>query len=209
MWFLDVIKCCTVHARWVECCVSKEGSGSRHLQQRTTRVLDNFHLQIRAQNCRFLLLFCSLRTVPQHVKKEICGFKFTGYGAHHDNYPHSYLVCAAAIGVTKKEIDSFLLRLGKTMIKFRQNQQKPMKSPTLKLLDEHKQQKPAVSVEVARLRSQQLLPTSDERFPVRINQLRSVDSRRDKLLNFCAAFAIGAVFGIMLVPLAQRRLRRT
>eukprot|EP00479_Gromia_sphaerica_P013672 TRINITY_DN7746_c0_g1_i1.p1 TRINITY_DN7746_c0_g1~~TRINITY_DN7746_c0_g1_i1.p1 ORF type:complete len:62 (+),score=3.15 TRINITY_DN7746_c0_g1_i1:269-454(+) len=42
------------------------------------------------------VLFFVVRTVPLNAKKETCGFKFTGYGGHIDNYPYPYL-CMASV----------------------------------------------------------------------------------------------------------------
>eukprot|EP01083_Nonionella_stella_P090584 253053_1 len=76
-----------------------------------------------SQSCSYIgsMLFqrrCSgVRTVPKSLEKDVCGIKFTGYGSSSSSYPHSYLVCAAAIGITEKDIDVFTERLDKVMKK--------------------------------------------------------------------------------------------
>lgn len=47
-------------------------------------------------------------------EKVVCGIKFEGFGAHCPGYPHSYMSIACAIGITKKDIDTFCERLAKT-----------------------------------------------------------------------------------------------
>ncbi|XP_025017358.1 O-phosphoseryl-tRNA(Sec) selenium transferase-like [Tetranychus urticae] len=43
--------------------------------------------------------------------KEISGYKFVAWCSHSNDYGHSYLTAAAAIGVTKDDIDVFIKRL--------------------------------------------------------------------------------------------------
>lgn len=59
------------------------------------------------------------RTIAKGVEKEIGGIKFVGYGSHCDAYPHHYLTVAAAIGVTREEIDVFLTRLDTSVKAYR------------------------------------------------------------------------------------------
>ena len=42
---------------------------------------------------------------------------FAGWGAHHPNYPHGYLTAAAALGMTKADVDTFVGRLVKCLKK--------------------------------------------------------------------------------------------
>uniref|UniRef100_A0A6A7G3Z3 O-phosphoseryl-tRNA(Sec) selenium transferase n=1 Tax=Hirondellea gigas TaxID=1518452 RepID=A0A6A7G3Z3_9CRUS len=196
--------------------------------------LDTFSREGLKRDCSYLgsMLFkrcCSgMRTVPQHIKKEICGFKFTGYGAHHDNYPHPYMVCAAAIGVTKVEIDSFILRLDKTMIKFHL-QQNPKKSLTVELGDEFKQQSTEKLVDVAPIRTRQALSKSGDKSEYRksienkkrqrfleqkgpLASLQQSNSfyvdRRRTILNFVVAFAMGTLFGFIIVSKSRQERPR-
>mmetsp|Transcript_7804 Transcript_7804/g.11084 ORF Transcript_7804/g.11084 Transcript_7804/m.11084 type:complete len:136 (+) Transcript_7804:562-969(+) len=66
------------------------------------------------------------RVVAKGVKKAVCGTEFSGYGSHIEAYPHSYLVMACAIGMTKTDIEEFVRRLEK-VIKEVQKEQKRVK----------------------------------------------------------------------------------
>ena len=44
--------------------------------------------------------------------QRICGHDFANYGSHHPAYPHAYLNAAAAIGMTRQDVDVFLQKLG-------------------------------------------------------------------------------------------------
>ena len=41
----------------------------------------------------------------------------SGWGAHHPNYPHGYLTAAAALGITKADVETFVTRLEKCLKK--------------------------------------------------------------------------------------------
>ena len=56
--------------------------------------------------------------VPLGSTKDINGHLFTGWGAHARNYRCSYLTAAAAIGMSKADVDTFLKRLDKCLSKF-------------------------------------------------------------------------------------------
>jgi hypothetical protein len=43
------------------------------------------------------------------------GITFQNYGAHHDNYPHTYLTAAAAVGGTLAEVKDFCSRVVKVL----------------------------------------------------------------------------------------------
>ncbi|RUS18839.1 hypothetical protein BC937DRAFT_88287 [Endogone sp. FLAS-F59071] len=65
------------------------------------------------------------RVVPVHTTKTVAGHTFDGYMSHVDEYvPHGatgavpYLTAAAAIGVTREEIDVFAERLERTVREF-------------------------------------------------------------------------------------------
>ena len=53
--------------------------------------------------------------------KDICGFRFKNYGSNIDNY-HSlpYFTVAAAIGMKKHEMESFLVKLDENFSEFYQ-----------------------------------------------------------------------------------------
>ncbi|XP_022083546.1 O-phosphoseryl-tRNA(Sec) selenium transferase-like isoform X2 [Acanthaster planci] len=57
------------------------------------------------------------RVVPRGVTKTIGGYDFTGYGSHCNDYPTGYLTVAAAIGITKEDVDLFVKRLDKVLSK--------------------------------------------------------------------------------------------
>ncbi|CAH3020768.1 unnamed protein product [Porites evermanni] len=58
------------------------------------------------------------RVVSPDSTKEINGYVFTGWGAHAQHYRCAYLTAAAAIGMTKADVDTFLKRLDKCLSKF-------------------------------------------------------------------------------------------
>jgi len=64
--------------------------------------------------CHCLLIH---RVVTRGTKQEIAGHDFTGFGAHHSDYPYTYLTAAAALGITKSDVDSFIRRLDKVFSK--------------------------------------------------------------------------------------------
>ena len=55
--------------------------------------------------------------VPQGQVNVINGHTFTGFSSHCDNYPYTYLTAAAAIGMTKDDVDAFIKRLDKVLAK--------------------------------------------------------------------------------------------
>lgn len=61
--------------------------------------------------------------VPGKVQ-EIGGLKFHGFGASVDDYPVPYFTAAAALGVTKGDVDTFCARLDRAFIDFRKKAKK-------------------------------------------------------------------------------------
>lgn len=57
------------------------------------------------------------RVIASGDDKEISGFKFKNFGSHSCSYPYPYLTAAAAIGMTKEDVDSFIKRLDKALLK--------------------------------------------------------------------------------------------
>ena len=55
------------------------------------------------------------RVVPRGVDKTIGGHRFEGFGSSTDDFPHSYMTAACAMGVEEAEIDEFCKRLDKTL----------------------------------------------------------------------------------------------
>ena len=47
--------------------------------------------------------------------KNVGGVEFKNFGSHSNEYPYPYLTAAAAIGITKTEIDIFIKRLSKIL----------------------------------------------------------------------------------------------
>ena len=59
------------------------------------------------------------RVIAPGVIKTIGAHEFHDYGAHVTGYPHAYLTAAAAVGMAASDVDAFLSRLDKVLIKFR------------------------------------------------------------------------------------------
>merc|ERR1719193_315827 len=57
------------------------------------------------------------RAVSSQTSASINGVEFTGWGAHCDEYPTSYLTAGVGIGMTREEIDTFIQRLDKVFKK--------------------------------------------------------------------------------------------
>jgi len=59
---------------------------------------------------------CSgIRVIVPKGSKKVGNFNIQCFGSHSNNYTTSYLTVACAIGITKEEIDTFLLRFKKTL----------------------------------------------------------------------------------------------
>ncbi len=70
---------------------------------------------LRLRNTSKILIFKnSNRIVTPKSTRQVADISFTSYGAHINNYPHTYLTVAAAIGGSKEEIDKFFVRFEKT-----------------------------------------------------------------------------------------------
>ena len=65
-----------------------------------------------------MLIYIISRVVAKTGRvTEVSGRKFLNFGAHYDNYPSHYLTAAAAIGMTKKDVDLFISRLDQVLEK--------------------------------------------------------------------------------------------
>jgi O-phospho-L-seryl-tRNASec:L-selenocysteinyl-tRNA synthase len=53
------------------------------------------------------------RVVPKGQSKTISGERFIGFGSSTNDYPHSYLTAACAIGLSSTESEEFFIRLEK------------------------------------------------------------------------------------------------
>ena len=65
------------------------------------------------------LLTVCLRVVAPGSSRTISANTFTNWGSHSDHHQCAYLTVAAAIGMTKDDVDLFLKRLGKVLLKFK------------------------------------------------------------------------------------------
>jgi O-phospho-L-seryl-tRNASec:L-selenocysteinyl-tRNA synthase len=59
------------------------------------------------------------RVVAPGESKTIGSHVFSNWGSHHDCYPTAYFTVAAAIGMSRGEVDVFVERLDKVFVKFR------------------------------------------------------------------------------------------
>ena len=57
--------------------------------------------------------------VAKGAVQTVAGHQFIGFGAHCDDYPCNYLTAAAAIGISKTDVDVFIKRLDKVLGKSR------------------------------------------------------------------------------------------
>ncbi|XP_062501022.1 O-phosphoseryl-tRNA(Sec) selenium transferase-like isoform X2 [Corticium candelabrum] len=64
-------------------------------------------------------LYLCGRVVASGSRRTIGSYTFINWGAHSNHYPSPYLTAAAAIGMTKDEVDAFLKRLKKVLMKFK------------------------------------------------------------------------------------------
>lgn len=62
-------------------------------------------------------MLCCYRVVAQGEIKEVCHYTFRGFGAHSSVYPCNYLTAAAAVGMTRNDVDTFIKRLDKVLSK--------------------------------------------------------------------------------------------
>jgi O-phosphoseryl-tRNA(Sec) selenium transferase, SepSecS len=69
---------------------------------------------------RILCVCCAVYSVvARNTQQEVAGYHFSGFGAHSSAYPCTYLTAAAALGITKDDVDSFIRRLDKSFNKKR------------------------------------------------------------------------------------------
>ncbi len=59
------------------------------------------------------------RVVTTTGSKSVAGLSFPGYGAHADAYTVPYITAAAAMGMQKSEVDTFVQRLQSVIDEFR------------------------------------------------------------------------------------------
>lgn len=66
-----------------------------------------------------LSLFGFSRVIAAGETKQIGVHVFKNWGSHSNAYPFTYMTAAAAVGITRNEIDIFIKRLDKIFAKFR------------------------------------------------------------------------------------------
>ncbi|XP_064484110.1 O-phosphoseryl-tRNA(Sec) selenium transferase-like [Ornithodoros turicata] len=64
------------------------------------------------------------RAVGPGKSQTVAGLQFLGWGSHCDHYPCSYLTAASALGVTREDVDTFLIKLDKVMQKVKSTDKK-------------------------------------------------------------------------------------
>ena len=80
------------------------------------------HENIRIIIQFFTVLHCvHIRVVAMGSEKKIGPHNFINWGSHSDVYPCAYFTAAAAIGMKKEEIDTYLKKLDKVFTKFKQS----------------------------------------------------------------------------------------
>lgn len=62
---------------------------------------------------------CRVVNTSKSTVSKINGIEFTNWGSHHNSYPFSYFTAACAIGMKYDEIDLFIERLEKVIVKFK------------------------------------------------------------------------------------------
>lgn len=65
----------------------------------------------------FMRSISGVRVVARGVVQNVAGHEFRGFGSHCNNYPCNYLTAAAAVGITKADVDLFVKRLDKVLAK--------------------------------------------------------------------------------------------
>ncbi|XP_063709513.1 O-phosphoseryl-tRNA(Sec) selenium transferase isoform X2 [Culicoides brevitarsis] len=83
--------------------------------------LENFENETSIGSMLFKRGVSGARVVPKRDAKEICGFKFEGWGSHTSNFNQSYLTAAVGIGAKREEIDTFITKLDKVLAKETRN----------------------------------------------------------------------------------------
>ena len=64
------------------------------------------------------------RVIRRGETKRVCGHDLQGFGSSCNDYPHTYMTAACAVGLRRSEIDRFVEVLGKTMISFKTKRRK-------------------------------------------------------------------------------------
>lgn len=72
----------------------------------------------------FTRLVSGTRVVDRRKAQEVGGVTFSSFGAHSDEYPHTYVTVAAAVGTTEEDVDLFCERLLKSARDWRKRRAK-------------------------------------------------------------------------------------
>ncbi|UYV60801.1 SEPSECS [Cordylochernes scorpioides] len=91
-----------------------------------TLTADNAKSLTELGSMLFSRLVSGSRVVVPGGSKDVEGIQLEGWGSHCPNYPTAYLTAAAAIGITKKEIDQFISKFEKILHKFKEKHLKNM-----------------------------------------------------------------------------------
>ncbi|XP_050420552.1 O-phosphoseryl-tRNA(Sec) selenium transferase [Adelges cooleyi] len=70
------------------------------------------------------------RVVSSVEVKDVCGYKFDGWGAHKINYPCPYITAGASIGITKSDIDFFVQKLDKVISRLKKTPISNIETPS-------------------------------------------------------------------------------
>lgn len=73
---------------------------------------------------------CRVVACVDEVKK-MSGVEFCNWGAHMQRYPHSYFTVACSVGITDTDIELFLERLDKVLVKFKKQHHGTLEPPSL------------------------------------------------------------------------------
>jgi O-phospho-L-seryl-tRNASec:L-selenocysteinyl-tRNA synthase len=101
--------------------------------------IDSFSTPRRPHSFVGAMLFTRCVSGPRVVSnvgdtsKDVCGVRFDKYGAHCDDYAHTYLALACAIGMTKEEVDELVARVDKALCDFKKEAAKQAKKDAKKL----------------------------------------------------------------------------
>lgn len=70
------------------------------------------------------------RVISSVEVKDVCGYKFDGWGAHKSNYPCPYITAGASIGVKKSDVDLFIQKLDKVIARLRKLPPSNLETPS-------------------------------------------------------------------------------
>lgn len=86
--------------------------------------MDNSKAVTELGSMLFTRCVSGARVVPRGQSKDIGGHILQGFQSHTNSYHCAYLTAAAAVGMTKEDVDLFIKRLDKVMAKVRKSQKR-------------------------------------------------------------------------------------